>query len=120
MRKVYEDQDMTMLGYYQSLLDEAGIETMVKNEYAQQAAGEVPFTQVYPELWVMEDASYDKAVKLIRAVRDSQEPHQKVRYKDSQMMRSVVRVGVFILWIALALVVYSYLQERNTLLDSIQ
>lgn len=122
MRKVYEDQDMTMLGYYQSLLEEAEIETSVKNEYAQLAAGEIPFTQVYPELWISDDSKYEKAVALIRAVRDSAtENHdaERVVYKDSQMMRSVLRIGAMCIFVFLALVVYSFLSKRNAVFDSI-
>lgn len=100
MRKVYEDQDMTMVGYYQSVLEEEGIETSIKNEYAQMAMGEVPFTQVYPELWVSNDAHYAKAVKTIKSLRDNAvvgdiEAGEKPLYKSPL-------VAGMLLWLAVA------------------
>lgn len=87
-----------MVGYYRSMLEEAGIETSVKNEYAQLAAGEVPFTQVYPELWVIEESDYEAAVELIRELRDQQtdEEYQPVNYKRSGGMQVVMWLGTFI------------------------
>lgn len=98
MRKVYEDQDMTMVGYYQTVLEEDGIATAIKNEYAQLAVGEVPFTQVYPELWVSNDYDYDAAVGLIRKLRDEQlnEECTPVNYQRSQGMQLVMWLGMLI------------------------
>jgi len=70
MRKVYYDQDATMVNYYAELLEGEGLKVMVKNLEAQFAAGEVPFQTVYPEVWVMNDEDYDRAVELIREMRD--------------------------------------------------
>lgn len=111
-----------MLGYYQSLLEEAEIKTLVKNEYSQLAMGEIPFTQVYPELWVIDSEDYERALGLIRAVRDSLEETtdaSKVVYKGSQMMKSIVRIGLMCLFLITALFIYSFLKERNDLFDSI-
>lgn len=105
---------MTTVGYYQTLLNEAGMETLVKNEYAQLAVGEVPFTQVYPELWVTEDADYERAVALIRVLReDAAESHgnETVKYKGSQMMKAISRIGLLFLLVCLVLIVYIMLAE---------
>ncbi|MGJ8671481.1 DUF2007 domain-containing protein [Rubritalea sp.] len=98
MRKVYEDQDMTMVGYYRTVLEEDGIQTLVKNEYAQLAAGEVPFTQVYPELWVSNDEDYDTAFSLIKKLRDEGDDGEEtvVNYKRSGGMQAVMWLGTFI------------------------
>lgn len=74
MRKIYEHADFTMVGYYQTVLEEAGILTLVKNVGASIGTGEIPFTEVYPELWVMEDAEYDRAESLLRALREEGPP----------------------------------------------
>ena len=98
MRKVYEDQDMTMVGYYQGLLEREGIATLVKNEYAQLAMGEVPFTQVYPELWVENEVDYKAAVELIRRVREDSENKEEVlvNYRRSWPMQLVMWFGTFL------------------------
>ncbi|MFC4991128.1 DUF2007 domain-containing protein [Rubritalea tangerina] len=124
MRKVYEDQDMTMVGYYQSVLQEEGVETAVKNEYAQLAAGEVPFQQVYPELWVVNDEDYEPAVALIKQLREQDAPEVVVgevdepeessegddmlndvpnRYKRSTGMQVVMWLGTMVVVFLLAL-----------------
>ncbi|MCR4302060.1 MAG: DUF2007 domain-containing protein [Sulfuricaulis sp.] len=37
-------------------LTHAGIEARVLNEHAQGGLGELPFTNTYPEIWIMEPA----------------------------------------------------------------
>jgi hypothetical protein len=113
MRKVYEDQDMTMVGYYQSLLEAEGVKTSVKNEYASLATGEIPFTQVYPELWVNDDADYQRSVDLIRTVRASQAEDQErrpVSYKRSARMQLILWPGMLIIILLLVFVVSSIIQ----------
>ena len=114
MRKVYEDQDMTMVGYYQSLLESEGVITTVKNEYASLASGEIPFTQVYPELWVSDDADYQRSVELIRSVRDSQVGgdglSSPVSYKRSPKMLLILWPGMLIVILLLVFVLSSVIQ----------
>lgn len=107
MRKVYEDQSMMMVEYYRTLLLEEGIATSVRNEFAHLAAGEIPFTQVYPELWVNDESHYDRAVALIAEVRDLPTEEglddSPVNYQRPLVMRvfmaagSVIVVGL-LLW----------------------
>jgi len=66
MRKIYENLDFTHVGYYQSILEEAGIPTHIKNLGASSVMGEVPFTEVYPELWVVRDEDYERALDLLK------------------------------------------------------
>ncbi|MEO1856740.1 MAG: DUF2007 domain-containing protein [Rubritalea sp.] len=114
MRKVYEDQDMTMVGYYQSLLEDEGIQTLVKNEYASLATGEIPFTQVYPELWVTDEADYERSVDLIRSVRDSQidgeEEKASVGYKRSVRMQLILWPGMLMVLLLLVFVLSSVIE----------
>lgn len=70
MRKVYYDQDATMVQYYAEVLEGEGIRVMVKNIATQLAAGEVPFQLVFPEVWVMDDEDYERAVGIVRDLRD--------------------------------------------------
>ena len=115
MCKVYEDQDMTMVGYYQSLLEEDGVKTMVKNEYAALATGEIPFTQVYPELWVSDDADYERSVELIRSLRDGkiveeEEVRRPISYKRSAGMQLVLWLGTLLIILMLLYAASSIIQ----------
>ena len=65
MRKIYEHADYAVIRYYQSILEDEGILTLVKNVGAAMGTGEIPFTEVYPELWVMNDSDYDRAEAML-------------------------------------------------------
>ena len=49
----------------QNLLIEAGIETKILNEFAQGGTGEIPFTQTYPEVWLINEEDLNPARKII-------------------------------------------------------
>ena len=66
MRKIYENIEFSRVGHFQSILDSAGIRTHVKNLGASFAAGEIPFDQTIPELWVVDDDAYDEALEILR------------------------------------------------------
>ncbi|MEO0446088.1 MAG: DUF2007 domain-containing protein [Verrucomicrobiota bacterium] len=69
MRKIYENLDYTKVGHFKSILEEAGIEVFVKNQSSSSVMGEVPFTEVYPELWVMKEDNYARAEEILIAFR---------------------------------------------------
>jgi putative signal transducing protein len=50
---------------FKSLLDDAGIPSLIRNKYLSVAAGEVPF--VPPELWVLNDEDYPRAKEIVDA-----------------------------------------------------
>jgi hypothetical protein len=66
MRKIYEHIDHSRVGLYQSILESAGIRTHLKNVGASIGMGEIPFTQLFPELWVVEDSDYDHAIAILK------------------------------------------------------
>ncbi|MCB1233944.1 MAG: DUF2007 domain-containing protein [Verrucomicrobiae bacterium] len=65
MRKIYEHIEYSRVGHFQAILEDAGIQTLVKNLGASGGAGEIPFTEVFPELWVADDADYERALELL-------------------------------------------------------
>jgi len=72
MEKVYENPDFPMVGHFQSILESEGIATELRNEGGSSLAGEVPFTQVFPELWVTRAKDVDRAKAIIKAYQDEQ------------------------------------------------
>ena len=71
MKKVYDNlQPLTLVGHFQSLLEDAGIPVHIKNENSHVAMGEVPQIEIAPEIWVIHDEDYDKAVALIKSYQD--------------------------------------------------
>ena len=59
--------DNVQLQLLKALLERNGIEYLVKSENMFAIAGGVPFTECYPELWVMNDADFVRASKLVHA-----------------------------------------------------
>lgn len=67
MKKLHVTSNRVLLFLLKSRLEEKGINCLIKNqEYAGQAAGDLPPSAVMPELWVMNDDDYDVAMELVR------------------------------------------------------
>ena len=54
---------------FKSLLEEAGIPCVIRNQHLTVAAGEVPF--VPPELWILNDEDYDRGKEIVDAWRNA-------------------------------------------------
>jgi hypothetical protein len=64
MREVFVNQDHARVGFYKSVLDEAGIPNFVRNEMANNIT-EMPSPLFFPALCVMNDEDYDQAMSLL-------------------------------------------------------
>ena len=65
MIKVFEDFDITLIGHYQSVLESNGIATFMKNQFGTSGAGELPFIEVIPQLWVLKETDAERARTMI-------------------------------------------------------
>ncbi len=70
MIKVFEDFDIALVGHYQSVLESDGIATFMKNRFGTAGSGELPFVEVVPQLWVLNDADEPRARALIAELHD--------------------------------------------------
>lgn len=70
MIKVFEDFDITLVGHYQSVLESNDIATYIKNQFGTSGAGELPFVEVIPQLWVLNEADTERAMVLIKELHD--------------------------------------------------
>lgn len=66
MKKLYSSQNRVLLYLVKSTLDEKHIQTFIKNENPP-LAGEIPPAIAWPEIWVMDDAQFDEAEKILQA-----------------------------------------------------
>jgi hypothetical protein len=71
MIKVFEDFNFSRVGQLQSLLESHGIRTFLKNEFGSSVVGELPFVEVIPQLFVLEQKDVEKAKELL--AHESQE-----------------------------------------------
>lgn len=65
MRKVFVSQSLVEVESKKDLLDKSGIPNTIRNQQASTLAGAVPFAEVFPELWVLQDEDYDRAVMVM-------------------------------------------------------
>ena len=54
-----------LAGMFKELLSSEGIACLLKNDQLSSAIGEIPFTECYPELWIIDDETYPRARLLI-------------------------------------------------------
>jgi hypothetical protein len=67
MIKVFEDFDLSLVGRMQSLLESEGIETFLKNQYSSGVLGELPFVEIVPQLYIIEEKNIARARALLQA-----------------------------------------------------
>ena len=65
MIKVFEDFNFSRVGQLQSLLESHGIRTFLKNEFGSSVVGELPFVEVIPQLFVLEENDVARANELL-------------------------------------------------------
>ena len=63
-----------MVKHLKNLLESHGINCVLKNENLGGAAGELPPTECWPELWLTDDKDYDEACRLVSAGETIQPP----------------------------------------------
>jgi hypothetical protein len=65
MKKVTSADSLITINHYKNLLISEGIPAFIRNEHLAGILGEMPFQEVWPELWVENDLDLDRAVQLI-------------------------------------------------------
>ena len=64
MREVFVNQDHARVGFYKSVLEEAGIPNFVRNEMANNIT-DMPSPLFFPALCVLHDEDYDEAMRIL-------------------------------------------------------
>ena len=70
MREIFGSNDISMVGYYKSILDAEGIPSYIRNEHAA-GLSELQGPAFYPVLCVDSDGDYDAAMALLGPMRES-------------------------------------------------
>lgn len=65
MKKVFVSQNLIEVEMRKEWLEQAGIPCTIKNQRSSGLAGEIPFTEVFPELWVIQDEDDGRARHLL-------------------------------------------------------
>ena len=73
MKLIYKNEQRFLVNHLELQLNELGIKTLIKNEFIAGAAGELSPLDVWPELWIYEDAHEALALKIAADFDHSQQ-----------------------------------------------
>lgn len=62
MKRVFTCSNSFELQAFKAELERIGVPYFVKNQYISSAVGELPFTEAWPELWVLNESDADQAL----------------------------------------------------------
>lgn len=65
MQKLFSASDIIEAQLLKRLLITSGIEACIKNEDLQSGLGELPFVEMWPEVWVIEPSDWDSAREIL-------------------------------------------------------
>lgn len=65
MKRLVVSQSLVEVESLKEFLSADGILCTIRNQQGSSLAGEVPFVEVFPELWVVNDADFDRAKELL-------------------------------------------------------
>ncbi len=65
MKMIYTNENRFFVNNARNIVEAQGIETIVKNEFAAGASGDIAPFDTWLELWVIHDRDYKKAFDLI-------------------------------------------------------
>ena len=72
MQKLFVSPMLVEVESFQEVLEQEGIPCMIKNQQGSSLAGEVPFAEVFPELWVINNNDYSDAQEFLEHWRKVQ------------------------------------------------
>jgi len=65
MKKLTSAPTTVTIHHYKNILASEGIRSVIRNEHFGSILGEMPFTDTWPQLWVVNDLDYERALQLI-------------------------------------------------------
>ena len=66
MTQIFVHKDFTVVGFYRSLLEDAGIPCSIRNEFSHHMLSDLPIPAFYPALCVVRDEDTERGIELIR------------------------------------------------------
>ncbi len=69
MKRIWRAYHVVEAMHLRNVLEAAGIPAILRNENLIRVAGEVPFDQAWPEVWILDDSHAAPAAALIHELR---------------------------------------------------
>ena len=73
MKTVYTHENNALVQNAKNLLENEGIDVVLKNEFASGGAGDLVPNETWPELCVIDENDYEKAVAVLKSLTDKQD-----------------------------------------------
>ncbi len=67
MKMVYTNENRFLVSNAKNILELQGVDVTLKNEFASSVIGEVSAFDSWVELWVLRDADYEQACRIIES-----------------------------------------------------
>ena len=74
MKEIFSDPDYTRVGYFESVLKQAGIRCFIQNAYSHNLLTGIPSHLFYPKLCIIDDGDYDAALELLQPLHQKELP----------------------------------------------
>ena len=65
MHLIYSSLKLLEVHHLKNLLEAQGIRCQLRNELLSRLAGEIPFTECAPEIWLLDDGQLDAARRIV-------------------------------------------------------
>jgi len=72
MKMVFSHENSFVVNNIKNLLESQGINSFIKNEFAQGAVGEISAFDAWPEVWIHNDSDVENAIAMITSLQSSQ------------------------------------------------
>lgn len=70
MIEIFTHHDFTRVGYYESVLKEAGIRCFIQNANSHNLLTGIPSPLFYPKLCIIDDDDFDRALELLKPLNN--------------------------------------------------
>jgi hypothetical protein len=71
MKMLYSHDNSFLVSNLKNIIESHNISTFIKNEFAQGAVGEISAIDSWPELWIHNDADFDRAMAIVESSKNS-------------------------------------------------
>ena len=65
MQPLYSSLNLHEIHHLKNLLEAEGIRCRITNELLSRLAGEIPFTECAPELWLLDERDFERARRVV-------------------------------------------------------
>lgn len=72
MKRVFSAESLVTVAHYRNLVAAEGISCFLKNENMGSVMGEIPYAEIWPELWVRNDLEAARAEEIIREAQNAE------------------------------------------------